>query len=97
MKESKFMQKLNQMAKEAMERKAIGDPTWKERHAQGIPVKMDWIRFAKCCADTQAVNGVVRGLQFGGYPIASSGAYGGVFCNFRYKQSWLDKKGGRRG
>lgn len=70
--------------------------TWKERHAKGVPVKMDWIRFAKCCSETQAVNGVVRGLQFGEDPIASSVSVG-VFCNFRYKQSWLDNKGGEHG
>jgi hypothetical protein len=82
----------------------LGDPFWKERHAKGVPVKMRWTDLDKFLAkiagrERYALYGISgNDLNKGGDPYAVVMAEGlrASFCNFRYKQSWLDKKGGER-
>ena len=89
-------------------RKAELSRTWKERHAKGVPVKMTLEEWKECVRINYRASGfdVARpSLSVeSSYPIVicsnfydeddESSAY---FCNFRYKQTWIDKKGGNNG
>lgn len=80
----------------------IDDPTWKERHAKGVPVKilsqedhdswyqLDTDKWYEGDHIVQFDNPVVRIYNF---PM-SAGLWDRVasFRNFRYKPEWLEKK-----
>jgi hypothetical protein len=82
-----------------------GDPTWKERHAKGVPVKMSLSEWRTCHSKTK--------FPKNHHPARTEGTGEIIiwvedwddfdsdesvqFCNFRYKQSWLEKKGGNYG
>lgn len=76
-------------------RKAAGDPTWKERHAKGVPVKITseeghkkWYALDPE-RNWQEGDHVVRKdnpVVEIGWPVIAT------FCNFRYKPEWLEKR-----
>jgi hypothetical protein len=80
--------------------------TWKERHAKGVPVKLYMTdvdedkRMAWYDLDTETDDNMH--MIDGDDNICVYALTGkdtderiiATFCNFRYKQSWLDKKGG---
>jgi hypothetical protein len=79
--------------------------TWKERHANGTPVKMtmgEYGSYVPGKTDPSHWYGLTKyvdgepyiecvDLNFTRLPHIAT------FCNFRYKQSWLEKKGGNDG
>jgi hypothetical protein len=83
----------------------LGDDTWKERHANGTPVKMTDTTWFKCIHESPNIEPAYFGMgaygrdsnvYVGFYEPTKSSPYA-TFCNFRYKQSWLEKKGGNDG
>ena len=90
-------------------KRIYGDRTWKERHAKGVPVIMKLEEWEKCAdlPGPTVQEGYYHYLQDfgigGGHPEVRvltenpNSFHIATFCNFRYKQSWLDKKGGERG
>lgn len=82
---------------------SFGDPTWKERHAKGVPVKMDQSEWMDECGKVMpSVSDILPWYGYHRHPIEGSitittdylsGKVAGSFCNFRYKPEWLEKKG----
>jgi len=76
----------------------LGDDTWKERHANGTPVKMTFGEWSTCVDNTDMIQNIDRYFN-NGNPIANCVSFKqgsdkvAAFCNFRYKPEWIEKKG----
>lgn len=82
--------------------KGIGDPTWKERHAKGVPVKMTREEVDKCSKPAkdgyfycwspsdQMPQVWVYSSDHDDAPMQTGPD--ARFCNFRYKPEWLAAK-----
>lgn len=75
--------------------------TWKERHAKGVPVVMNTKEWRECLLKlpegdlTEFCQLDISGVKYyRGAPSVTFMDKGirATFCNFRYKQEWLDKK-----
>lgn len=80
----------------------FGDPTWKERHAKGVPASMGYNEHSKLIRliDNQIDNRLGFVYSWRGTTRQSSiGVHDddynvfARYCNFRYKPEWLEKKG----
>lgn len=89
------------MGKFSHEFASWGDVTWKERHAKGVPVKMDQSEWMEECGKVMpSVSDILPWYGYHRHPIEGSitittdylsGKVAGSFCNFRYKPEWLEK------
>jgi hypothetical protein len=74
--------------------------TWKERHAKGVPVNMTFEDMEEQCHDAEnamyglTASGVEEAFKVGKPYVIMVDNYTDVASirNFRYKQSWLEKK-----
>lgn len=73
----------------------LGDGTWKERHAKGVPVKMTTSDFFTCMRSSARISGLDRNIDSAGNPlvVCVDWQYSRIatFCNFRYKPEWLER------